>query len=1235
MGYQMKDKICFILILLFGMIALSLTPVPLKAEENYSGRVIIKITAIKGTTRSDSKDISRKLNEINNITSKFNGSGAMKALNGGKATIDPANFANNIYIVDVENRANAEQLVSRVQSLEYVEYAEIDQLARYYEIPNDPLYGQMWNLNNIGQEYPHVIRHMGPYNDTLGAASGSADADIDFIEVYENPPVIRKEPVVAILDSGVDLDHPDLADNIWINPGEIAGDGIDNDYNGFIDDINGWDFGDLLFGTGDNDPTDGDGHGTHIAGTIAMVPDNAEGGIGIAPMAKIMAIKIDPLPLASSIALGVIYAADNGADVLNMSFGLAYPSSLMEDALTYADSKGVVLCAASGNSGSEEYNYPAVSEHVIAVGATESRDRVTSFSTYGSHIDISAPGQSILSLRANSTDMYAPDYPQEPGVHIVNDIYYVASGTSMACPHVVGTAAYIRAVSPGIKARKVKSILTVSADDVTDPYGAGWNLPGWDEYSGYGRVNLSKAIDLTPDDRIVLESPRRFEILNGVAEIIGTAAGESFERYRLYYGIGPDPDHWYEIESGSSPVENGVLANWDTGALNGLFMLRLTSDSEHDIRETVFIANEEAVAIKFPNEGTNVYGLTDISADVYGPDFREYRVDYKPAGETDGWTEIASGTQPIFDQGLTYWNTEELLPGPYDIRITMIRNDETELADTVRVAAETIFASDNAWKADLPGVAGITPNYLDLDQDGRNDIVVPTENGIAVFNTDGSIKSGGIPEFPGYNFIVPPAVGDVDGDGKEDLAVMSYDPPSLWVYPYDGTVMQIYLANFPDVFDFSSTEAGFPIVFLRDIDNDGKDEIFAMLPDVGIGFLTESDGSTTYQYDNIAALQPADLDGDGIDELYVFYDGFSEIRKITKGGQTLETARVAMDDREFRFRGISANDIDNDGDQELILFGYYTDSQYYLYFYDGGPEITRKPVPLGLGSFVVPTVPILADLDGDNTLEIISGYFDIDYSYIQVWRLSGESYLPGSDAGLFAGLENPGMLNMITVADLNGDYRPEIIASSNDDPFSVFPIQRIYAWDFSGKLLQGFPIVTALDLTSGYRYTPSVGDFDNNGTPEMIMTTADNSIVSITFPDAAFASCASPVPHWRYNRSLNGIGPGLTPCLPTDVDDDEAILPSEFTLDQNYPNPFNPVTAISFSLPKRASVRLAIYNILGRKVRTIDTESLTAGEHQLIWNGTDDKGTEVSSGIYLYRLTAGENTATRKMTLLK
>lgn len=268
--------------------------------------------------------------------------------------------------------------------------------------------------------------------------------------------------VVAVLDTGVDYTHSDLDDNIWINTGEIAGDGIDNDGNGFTDDVFGWDFV-----SDDNDAMDGEGHGTHVAGTIAA-ENNGYGVTGVAYNAEIMPVRVigdwleqDDYEYLNDIASGIHYAVDNGADVINMSLGyhpawyggvLPSEADAVEAAIQYASEQGTVVVMAAGNGYAFEPGYPAIhaADWGMAVGAVDSENQIAWFSNYA--------GSEVL------------DYVVAPGVDVYSTVpgesYDWFDGTSMASPHVAGAVALLMEAAPDLSASAVEDALTGTANPV-------------------------------------------------------------------------------------------------------------------------------------------------------------------------------------------------------------------------------------------------------------------------------------------------------------------------------------------------------------------------------------------------------------------------------------------------------------------------------------------------------------------------------------------------------------------------------------------------------------------------------------------------------------------------------------------------------------------------------------------------------------------------------------------------
>ncbi|MCX6874637.1 MAG: S8 family serine peptidase [Verrucomicrobia bacterium] len=284
-------------------------------------------------------------------------------------------------------------LIAELQADPAVELAEPNYRRRLagMPVPNDPDFPKLWALHNTGQ--------------TVNGFPGTAGADIRFLDAWGMANPVPSEIVVAVLDSGIDLTHPELAANLWTNPGEIAGDGLDNDGNGLVDDLHGYDFADH-----DADPTDAGLHGTHVAGVIAAVANNGLGTCGAAPHARLMPLKIISSGSYTNDntvidALNyVVMMKTRGVNIvaINASFADQGDSTLLRDAIQAAAEAGLVFCAAAGNAGSDNTANPVYPANfrlpnMIVVAASDADDQLASFSNYGTKVDLAAPGVDIYS----------------------------------------------------------------------------------------------------------------------------------------------------------------------------------------------------------------------------------------------------------------------------------------------------------------------------------------------------------------------------------------------------------------------------------------------------------------------------------------------------------------------------------------------------------------------------------------------------------------------------------------------------------------------------------------------------------------------------------------------------------------------------------------------------------------------------------------------------------------------
>jgi len=378
-----------------------------------------------------------------------------------------SNLLQNIHFLQFNNQQTLSSLISQLQKTGLFEYVEEDQEGSSSGIrtqsPGDALFYRQWGLHNDGSF------------DTQ--AKPGADIDIERAWAITTG---NKATIVSILDTGLKLDHPEFSGRLWVNTGEIPGNGKDDDKNGYIDDINGWDWA-----NDDKDPSDDYGHGTNVAGILAATGDNHIGYAGINWKCRIMVGKVldgNNTGYYSWWISGIYYAVANGARVINMSVGGSGYSDALKDACDFAYKNNVLVVACMMNTNSNTIYYPAGFESTLAVGATTVNDyRANPFSwgggsNYGPHIDMVAPGNII----------YGPDYKSD------NNYNVAWSGTSQATPMVAGVASLLFGQNPDATINEVKTTLQSTAQDtIGNP---AEDKTGFDDYMGHGRLNAYLAV---------------------------------------------------------------------------------------------------------------------------------------------------------------------------------------------------------------------------------------------------------------------------------------------------------------------------------------------------------------------------------------------------------------------------------------------------------------------------------------------------------------------------------------------------------------------------------------------------------------------------------------------------------------------------------------------------------------------------------------------------------------------
>ncbi len=824
-----------------------------------------------------------------------------------------------------------------------VVYAQPNFLFTYHQVPDDPRYGDQSGLQTLGWEA--LYRSIGP---------------------------VKKQIIVAIIDSGVDYDHEDLRDNIWYNAAEVGGEaGVDDDGNGYIDDIRGWDFthapgvpglGDYL--DRDNDPQDESSHGTHAAGIVAAVRNNNVGIVGIAPDAQIMALRAGLSRLEGGgfleeddLAAAILYAVENGAHVINMSWGGPERTFFLGDAIQYAHAQGVVLVASAGNTG-DEMGYPAGNHHTIAVGAVNHSDRLASFSSTGAALDLVAPGVSIFSTRRNNS-------------------YARRSGTSFSAPHISGLAALILSRRPDLSPHSVRNLLLASAIDL--------GPLGHDNDYGAGRVRGAQLADrLSTFDSltVAIYSPANDEGEDTAFDIRASVLGAQVMGYRLSYGMGRDPQTWTLLDEGIPARDIRLM--WDVSEFaNSDAVLRL----EADLADGVVV--EDRVRVVIQKTAPLIVGL--VCGDVLEGDRRVFECRWQTDQRAHGGIAYRSGA--VFDTlftGLVQDKHRVVLPHTLPagaVTFHVLADGENNIrtvhpAQTVDYVPFRVPQNGFVERGTLPD--GFLPDRAsDFDRDGKLEVaLMPYSMGdsygpVHVYErqADGRFTD----EFQSDERFLPWAIGDITNDGTDDLLGVTYERLMLFTdtfsnpYPvqvefeqrgtWGGDFADVDGDSIPDIIARAGDQRGIRVI--RNLGSVIREETFLADPSEGSGDLGprfvvadfdrdeqreilagDGDGDLwMYEYRAGRYVQTwllpgdgdarwvgggVDLDGDGLVEFAVAR-AYTDAYQASNGFWELEVYSMRADDtyaREWTMRihgvattgnGISAGDVDGDGIADLIV----------------------------------------------------------------------------------------------------------------------------------------------------------------------------------------------------------------------------------------------------------------------------------------------------------------------------
>jgi len=899
--------------------------------------------------------------------------------------------------------ADVESALAQLREMPEIEAAQLNRVFHLDYVPNDPQIGDQWALEKI-----HAF---AAWDHQRGSSN----------------------VLTAIIDTGIDYNHPDLAPNLWVNPGEDLNgnnvfdaddlNNVDDDGNGFVDDVWGWDFtdapnypdgGDYL--QRDNDPMDEMGHGTAVAGIIAAVADNGIGIAGLAHNCRVMNVRAFTSGgngEEDDVASAILYAIKNGAQIINMSWGDVFVSRVIDDVIRYAASKGIVLVASAGNSSTDRIHYPSGFEGTISVGATDEKDNLAGFSNYGPSVDLVAPGVNILSTALKGS-------------------YSLVNGTSFSAPYVSGTAALLLSEDSDATPDAVRGILLEAADDL--------GTAGRDHFYGAGRLNAAKALSHPLYSIVEIASPHLDEGLSTApVEIRGSAWSPTLADYSLAFGKGDNPDKWINISGPyKTRVIDGLLGEWENlPDEDGAYTIRLLLENRDGTTDQDFV---RVFVDDTPPVISNVQFLPMIDGDHHSvliqfhtDDLCEGSVFYRLLGSPEPFREAPMSFRT---RELRYNLSQKEISGNLEIKLV------------ARNGAGLVTEDDNAGQ------------FYQID------LSAPPIDVVRFSPTDRTIPDGHLLH----------KTSDFNNNGFPEIITGSYQ---------NGAVGLIKIFEFKNskMSEIYASDAQLIPRDIGDADNDGKEELLC-----GLGFssyLYESpapgqfptDKAVTWQGDGSTqywASRIADLDGDGRGEV---------ILRVVKqeNGKSVDQFEVWEKSGDNRFDFVAAlpnptkgenqngvphceiGDFDHDGRQEILLGD--SDGDLYIYENSGDNTFTntwQDSLPL------LDSIDYLSagDFDGDGVPEFIAGChsdpnlntehdYDARHWTYRIYNGIGDDNYAQVAEWNFFGFESPKDFDSgVSSADIDDDGRDEIfvcvfpdfyVIENNDKSYEItyhhFPVK--------------------------------------------------------------------------------------------------------------------------------------------------------------------------------------------------
>lgn len=898
---------------------------------------------------------------------------------------------------------------------------------------------------------------------------------------------------VGIVDTGLFLDHPDLAGQLWVNAAEDLNgngrldaadrNGADDDGNGYIDDVIGYDFVDRAgsvesgdYFDRDPDPAEdnlnqgGRGHGTIVAGALAARLEDGTGGAGVAPGSRLVPLRAfgaDGLGEDDDIAAAIVYAAQQGLDVLNMSFGDVYESPLMLEAIRYAVSQGTVIVASGGNRGGDNPHYPSDYAEVIGVAwLTADGAGIAARGAHGLGIDLGAPGTAIYTTTLPRPEASNPD--------AVEQLYGRRSGSSMAAPLVAGAAALLKSIDTSLTPEAIRSILISSAADI--------DASGWDHRTGSGRLDVAAAVQQALPARVALSAPLHNASFSGErVPITGSVLHPRFDSFTVEVRRGDeDPRGQWQRLAGpvTTQVLEDTLATWSLdGVPDTTYTLRLvaqlTDGRTVEDRRRIFVDRTPPALNVHLLEKALIDGRWGIAVDAATDDLTTVHLSVS----TDRGRATVISDRRARRHGIS-WSDEDGFGGPATIVVRATNGSGASTTETRSVALPELRTRPSGFNLQaLSRSHGyLLPRPVDFDGDGLQEIIYNQ------YQNDWVGDTLVVAEWDGNAFstvqqvtanVIPRDVGDSDGDGLQEVltqvagATLVFEQGAPMSY-LDGVAF-IDTTGLSNPFDALSAFGA----RLTDLDDDGRGEI--LVHNTRQWRLLESDGS---EYAEVARLdnptgvvnseltanefsEPQvlvdDFDGDGRRDLLVGDTDGDWIMYEARGDNRLEPAWTYETDRYNASARMTAGDFDGDGLPEFVTHTQpWTQATgtnerepalgaYYLWNSRGDDNYALEETILIPGQSPRHGAMAALDVNGDGTDEL--AVVHPPHLYLLQREASGRWHLRFHRSRVGQDLHSGARSAALTVGDFDGDGIDELLLGAGDG--------QLYRLRAIGKSLRG------------------------------------------------------------------------------------------------------------------------------------------------------------------------------------